>query len=71
MMSKFMYYNIGSGDQGDPNTVTDYFNYIRGRWKNGSSMEYGGNGFNTSGIGCDFMFPDDSDQQEYLSLIHI
>jgi len=65
MMSKFMYYNIGSGDQGDPNTATDYFNYIRGRWKNGSAMEYGGNGFNTSGIGCDFMFPDDSDQQEY------
>ena len=28
-------------------------------------MEYGGNGFNTSGIGCDFMFPDDSDQQQY------
>ncbi|MAW65758.1 MAG: hypothetical protein CMD18_06135 [Flavobacteriales bacterium] len=65
VMSKFMYYNIGSGDQGDPNTATDYFNYIRGRWKNGSPMEYGGNGFNTSGIGCDFMFPDDSDQQKY------
>ena len=28
-------------------------------------MEYGGNGFNTSGVGCDFMFPDDSDQQKY------
>lgn len=64
-MSKFVYYNIGGGDQGDPNTATDYYNYIRGRWKNGSPMEYGGNGFNSSGIACDFMFPDDSDQQKY------
>ena len=65
IMSKFMYYNIGSGDQGDPSTATDYFNYVRGRWKNGSSMEYGGNGFNSSGTICDFMFPDDSDQKQY------
>ena len=65
MMSKFVYYNIGPGDQGDPNTATDYFNYIRGRWKNGAQMEYGGNGFSTSGTVCDFMFPDDSDQSDY------
>ena len=64
-MSKFVYYNKGYGDQGDPVTATDYFNYIRGRWKNGSAIEYGGNGFNSSGIACDFMFPDDSDQQQY------
>ncbi len=64
-MSKFMYYNIGAGDQGDPNTATDYYNYVRGRWKNGASMEYGGNGFNSSGTPCDFMFPDDSDQDKY------
>ncbi|MFT4898641.1 MAG: hypothetical protein ACI9U0_000427 [Flavobacteriales bacterium] len=64
-MSKFVYYNIGAGDQGDPNTATDYYNYIRGRWKNNSPMEYAGNGFNSSGIACDFMFPDDSDQEKY------
>lgn len=68
-MSKFVYYNIGAGDQGDPNTASDYYNYLRGRWKNGSQMEYGGNGYGpsgtTSGIPCDYMFPDDSDQSNY------
>lgn len=64
-MSKFVYYNIGAGDQGDPNTATDYYNYVRGRWKNGSRMEYGGNGFNSGGQPCDFMFPGESDQTNY------
>lgn len=68
-MSKFVYYNIGSGDQGDPNTASDYYNYLQGIWKDGSQMEYGGNGYGpsgtTSGIPCDYMFPDDSDQDNY------
>lgn len=68
-MSKFVYYNIGAGDQGDPNTASDYYNYLKGFWKDGSQMEYGGNGYGpsgtTNGIPCDYMFPDDSDQNNY------
>lgn len=68
-MSKFVYYNIGSGDQGDPRTGSDYYNYLQGIWKDGSQMEYGGNGYGpsgtTSGIPCDYMFPDDSDQSQF------
>lgn len=64
-MSKFVYYNIGAGDQGDPTSATDYYNYVRGRWKNGARMQYGGNGFNSGGQPCDFMFPESSDQTNY------
>ena len=68
-MSKFVYYNIGAGDQGDPNTASDYYNYLRGIWKDGSIMQYGGNGYGPSGttanVNCDYMFPDDSDSKSY------
>lgn len=68
-MSKFVYYNIGAGDQGDPNTASDYYNYLRGIWKDGSVMQYGGNGYGPSGttnnVDCDYMFPDDSDNKSY------
>ncbi len=68
-MSKFVYYNIGAGDQGDPNTASDYYNYLKGVWKDGSTMQYGGNGYGPSGttsnIDCDYMFPDDSDNKSY------
>lgn len=68
-MSKFVYYNIGAGDQGDPNTASDYYNYLRGIWKDGSIMQYGGNGYGPSGttanVDCDYMFPDDSDNKSY------
>ena len=64
-MSKFMYHNIGKGDQGDPITAIDFYNYARGRWKNGAPMRYGGSGFSAIGTACDFMFPDDSDQNKH------
>jgi len=68
-MSKFVYYNIGAGDQGDPNTASDYYNYLRGIWKDGSKMQYGGNGYGPSGttdnVDCDYMFPDNSDNTNY------
>lgn len=64
-MSKFMYHNNGFGDQGDPVTAIDFYNYARGKWKNGAPMRYGGSGFSTTGTPCDFMFPDDSDQDQF------
>lgn len=61
-MRKFIYYNIGGADNGDPETAADYYNYMTGFWKNGAELKYGGDGFNTNiGINCDYMFPGDTD----------
>ena len=63
-MSRFVYYENSSNTiNGEPVSDNDYSNYLRGFWKNGQHMKYGGNGINTdvSEIDCNFMFPDDSD----------
>jgi hypothetical protein len=40
-MSNFLYYNIGSDPvNGDVNTVSDYYNYLRNRWKTGNRVTY-------------------------------
>jgi hypothetical protein len=61
-MRKFIYYNNGDYDYGDPKYAVQYYNYLTGKWRNGACLEYGGNG-NTTGfdVCADFMFPGDSD----------
>jgi len=64
-MRRFVYYNNTSvGPQGEPTSASDYYNYLRGIWKDGTKMRYGGNGHVQSGANgpeADFMFPGDSD----------
>ena len=63
-MRRFVYHNNSSADNGDPSTAPQYYNYLRGIWKNGAKMRYGGNAYTGSdvvGPDCDFMFPGDSD----------
>jgi hypothetical protein len=64
-MRRFVYYNNSNdGISGEPSKATDYYNYLRGYWKNGQRMKYGGNGINDESVtdfDCDFMFPGDSD----------
>jgi hypothetical protein len=64
-MRRFVYYNIGSNPiNGDPSTPLHFYNYMRGIWKNGAPMKYGGNGNSGNGvldIECNYMFPGDSD----------
>lgn len=63
-MRRFVYYdNSSNAISGEPSKATDYYNYLRGYWKNGQRMKYGGNGIstNTTDFDCDFMFPGDSD----------
>ncbi len=63
-MRRFVYHNNGSGDNCDPQTAPEYYNYLRGIWKNGAKMRYGGNAYTGSdvvGPECDFMFPGDTD----------
>ena len=61
-MRRFVYYQNSSNNiNGEPTKASDYYNYLRGYWKNGARMKYGGNGYNSSDLDCDFMFPYDSD----------
>ena len=63
-MRRFVYHNNSNDDNGDPKTAPQYYNYLRGIWKNGAEMQYGGNALSGSdvvGPTCDFMFPGDSD----------
>ena len=60
-MRRFVYHNNTSDRvTGDPQDAFEYYNFLRGIWKNNARMTYGGNG--TGGtIVCDFMFPGDTD----------
>ena len=62
-LTGFMYYDNIPGNNGDPSTAEDYYNYLRGLWKNGQPMLYGGNAYNngTLDLPCKYMFPGDSD----------
>jgi hypothetical protein len=64
-MRRFVYHNNGGPFyMQDPNTAIEYYNFLRGIWKDGTKMLYGGNGHITAGgygPECDFMFPGETD----------
>lgn len=64
-MAKFLYHNNDGSVQGDPAPASEYYNYMRGIWRDGTPLYYGGSGHLNSGgntdVPCDFMFPGDSD----------
>jgi len=65
-MRRFTYYTSTSQyPYNDPQNAAEYYNFMRGRWANGSVMVYGGLGYEGStgatNILSDYMFPGDSD----------
>ena len=63
-MRRFVYYNNSIASNGEPDKASDYYNYLRGYWKDNKRMVFGGNGYNTDveeGVYADFMFPGTSD----------
>ena len=61
-MSRFVYHNRDLSPYGDPESASDYYSYLKGIWKNGMNMQFGGNGNTTgSGVPTKYMFPGDSD----------
>jgi len=67
-MRRFVYHNnTGQGAPAystDPDIAIDYYNFLKGIWKDGTKMLYGGNahaGAGAYGPECDFMFPGDTD----------
>jgi hypothetical protein len=62
-MDNFIYMNNGSTGSNpigttDPNTVLEYFNYLRGRWRDGAPLVFGGSGYNPTGTATNYAFPD-------------
>ncbi|MCI5055213.1 MAG: T9SS C-terminal target domain-containing protein, partial [Flavobacteriales bacterium] len=76
-MRRFLYHNNDGSVRGDPTNGSEYYNYLRGIWRDGSKMVYGGTGHpagcpgtgpGSGGFTCveaDFMFPDDTDPQNW------
>jgi hypothetical protein len=64
-MARFLYHNNDASVIGDPHTAQEYYNYMRGVWRDGTPMCYGGNGHPSSGcnagLECHYMFPGDTD----------
>ena len=63
-LTKFLKCGWSGGAQGSPYLAPDYYKFLRGIWKDDSTVQYGGNGHPNSGAtgpDCSFMFPGDSD----------
>lgn len=58
-MSGFTYFNNNNTPSGNPSTAIHYYYYLTGRFKDGTYVQYGGNGYQTGGINTPFMFPGD------------
>ncbi len=63
-MSSFMYYNRAGADAGnppvattDPNTAEEYYNYLRGLWRDGSPLYACGTGFDQGCGTTRYAFP--------------
>lgn len=60
-MTNFVYYNnVTSGLNSEPTQTSDYFNYMRATWKNGTHVKYGYDGIQGT-LNANFMFPYNSD----------
>ena len=65
-MRRFVYYNNNLNPvNGEPQVAAHFYNYMKGIWKNGAEMLYGGNGVSgngvLTGVPAQYMFPDDTD----------
>jgi hypothetical protein len=56
MMNHFLYFNNTADPvNGNPDTATDFYNYMKGFWRNGIQMTYGGNGYGGT-VPVNYMF---------------
>ena len=64
-MTGFMYHNNDASVTGDPKEAEEYYLFLRGCWKDGVHMQYGGNAYPGTpgcvGPECNYMYPGDSD----------
>ena len=62
-MRRFLYFNREDPNPAktDPSTAIEYYNYLKGIWKDGQTMTYGRTGYRDGTVRSDFMFPFDTD----------
>ena len=64
-LSRFVYFDKGNNERGDPQTATEYYQYMNGYWRDSTKICYGGNGHQNGGgnpaIPCQHVFPAASD----------
>lgn len=66
-MRRFVYHNnsVGNDAQTDPSIAVEYYNLLKGIWKDNTPMCYGGNAYPGNGgdatTPCTFMFPGNTD----------
>ena len=69
-MTNFMYFNNNVGNAPpktlNPATATDYYNFMRCYWLDGSRLTYGGNGY-SGNCPTNYAFPDDTDPTNVCS----
>ncbi len=58
-MSAFVYYDNDGSPQGNPNAAQEFYGYLSGFWRDGSPIEFGGNGYQQGTFPTPYMFPDD------------
>lgn len=60
-MNSFLYYNNDSNfKNGNPTTANNYYNYLKGIWRDKSPVTYGSNGINPNNAPTKFMFSGDA-----------
>lgn len=61
-MRRFVFHNNNGGiaAMNDPSIAIEYYNMLKGIWKDNTSMTYGGDGYG-AGTPCAFMFPGSTD----------
>ena len=66
-MEHFSFYNNSGGPRGGPQNGQEYYNYLCGKWKDGSQMVWGATGHASSGgtVPAKYIFPGNSDPLLY------
>lgn len=65
-MRRFLYHDNNNGPRGDPATGIEYYNFLRGIWRDATDMIYGGTGYISDPTAdpntlAEYMFPGVSD----------
>ncbi|MGR6088302.1 MAG: hypothetical protein ACU4F9_09000 [Arcticibacter sp.] len=68
IMSKFVYYNNDNTPLGNPSGFADFYNYLRGIWRDNQPITYGADGRDPSSPVCNFMFPGTTDPDNFSTL---
>ena len=64
------HFGSGPAGMGDPNTADDFYNYMVGRWSDGTPVTEMGSGYNTEGPVARFAYPGDPVMEAFWSEVN-